>query len=226
MFRWFGRVFFRGLLVVLPVLLTVYLTIWLIVSLESMIGRGIRLVLPEGWYVPGMGMITGLVLIFLVGLLWGAAIFRKLWGWMEKLLDRLPVIKTLFGAFRDLTRYFSSEQRSQYDRVVLVDVMGNGMKLMGLVTRQSFDDLPDELGAEGKVMVYFPMSYQVGGYALLLDRDKLEPIDMGMEDAMRFLFTAGVTAEAENPIANQGQDKNKDERETSESAEPPSQSTP
>ncbi len=71
-------------------------------------------------------------------------------------------------------------------------------KLLGLVTRQSFEDTPAGMGDEHSVAVYLPMSYQIGGFTLILPRDQIEPIDMSIEDGLRFALTAGVTVQDTN----------------------------
>ena len=83
----------------------------------------------------------------------------------------------------------AEEQR----KAVMVSV-GDGLKLIGFVTRQAFRDLPDGIGEEGNtVAVYLPMSYQIGGYTVFLPRSSVKPLDMSVEQVMRFALTAGMT---------------------------------
>ena len=77
-------------------------------------------------------------------------------------------------------------------RVVLVTMPGSEMKLMGFVTRDDFRDVPDALGTEKTVAVYLPMSYQLGGFTVMIPQASVEPIDMDMEQAMRFALTGGM----------------------------------
>jgi uncharacterized membrane protein len=65
------------------------------------------------------------------------------------------------------------------------------------VTREDFSSLPGKLGASDTVGVYLPMSYQIGGYTVFLPRSAIEPIDMSVEDAMRFTLTAGMSSAQE-----------------------------
>ena len=68
------------------------------------------------------------------------------------------------------------------------------MRVMGLVTRENFSDLPQGIGDEGSVSVYLPMSYQLGGFTVFIPRAKLQLIDMPPKDAIRFTLTAGITS--------------------------------
>ena len=79
-------------------------------------------------------------------------------------------------------------------QVVTVTLHEGGPRLLGFLTRESLNDLPEGLGGEGTVAVYLPMSYQIGGYTLILPRSAVTPVEMGIEDAMRFAVTAGVKA--------------------------------
>jgi uncharacterized membrane protein len=90
--------------------------------------------------------------------------------------------------------------------VVQVQIPGMPIRMLGFVTLEDLDGVglasPD--GGEESVAVYLPMSYQIGGYTVLLPRSYLTPVDMGMEEAMRFLITAGLsrTPEPEGNGAN------------------------
>ena len=73
------------------------------------------------------------------------------------------------------------------------------MKLLGFVTREDFSDLPAGLAGEGVVAVYLPMSYQIGGYTVMLPRSAIEPVNMSMQDAMKFAVTGGMKAKVSTP---------------------------
>ena len=68
-----------------------------------------------------------------------------------------------------------------------------GMEVIGFVTQAVEEDLPEGFRGDGNILVYLPMSYMIGGYAVLMPRSAVRPVDMNMEEAMRFTLTAGVT---------------------------------
>lgn len=187
-----ARTFFSGLAVVLPIAITLALLAWLFRTAESALGGFVRFLLPEGAYLGGMGLVAGLALIFVIGALMEAILFRRVVGWFEKLLDRIPLVKTIYGAVRDLMGLFSKSGGKKFSKVVLVEVPSLGAQVLGFVTVDDHRELPFKT-ADETVAVYFPMSYQIGGYTLFLPRDRLKPIDMTMEDAMRFIVTAGMS---------------------------------
>jgi uncharacterized membrane protein len=187
-----GKLFLKGLAVVIPVVLTAAVTWWLAWGAERLLGRLLKILLPEGWYIPGLGLLVAVALIIFVGLLSHVLIFQRLFKLGESLLNRLPLVKTIYNAAKDFIGYFSPDSTAM-DKVVLVRLPGQDFELIGFVTRESFISLPFEPEAEDPVAVYMPMSYQLGGYTLFINRDCLRPIDMTFEEAMRLVLTGAVT---------------------------------
>ncbi len=188
-----SKTFFTGLVAILPVVLTLYLLYWLVVSAESALGGMIRLVLPENLYWPGMGSIAGLVVVFLVGLLMHAYVVRRVFAWGEQILYHLPLIKTVYRAIRDFFDYFSPDKKKEFEQVVAVSIGDTGMQVIGFVTQAVPEHLPEGFREEDNILVYLPLSYMIGGYAVLMPRSAVRPLDMNMDEAMRFTLTAGVT---------------------------------
>lgn len=195
MIRSISKNILTGLITILPVVLTLYLFYWLVVSSEYLLGTMLRFALPDGLYRPGMGVVAGLVVAFSTGLLMHALVMQRLFGMAERFFSRLPLIKTVYFAIRDLLDYFSPDRKKEFGQVVAVTFGDTGMQLVGFVTQSDVAQLPMELGQQDSVLVYLPMSYQIGGYAVLAPRSAVRPLNISVEDAMRFILTAGVTGE-------------------------------
>ncbi len=191
----FSKIFFTGLAAVLPVLLTVYILGWLGTTAESVLGGTIKLLLPDRWYRPGMGLVAGVALIFLVGLTLRAWVVRRFFSLGERLLNRIPLVKAIYGSIRDLMNFFGGKDQG-FSQVVLVRFGDTQIKLLGFVTREDFSDLPAGLAGDDIVAVYMPMSYQLGGYTVMLPRSAIEPVNMSMQEAMKFAVTGGMKAKA------------------------------
>lgn len=192
MFRKLSSAMLRGLVVVLPIGLTVWLLWWLGSSAESLLRQPILLLLPEQYYVPGMGIVAGLVLLLAAGTMVNALIVREVLASWEAFLDRIPVVKTIYGAFRDFARLLpAGGKRSDLKRVVLA-TLGDA-RLVGFVTRDDASELGVVRRSDDLVAVYFPMSYQIGGYTALLPRGRIVPLDMSVETAMRLVLTGGLS---------------------------------
>lgn len=188
----FPQIFLTGLVVLLPVMITVLFLSWLMRGAESVFGAPIRGVLGDA-YFPGMGMAIGVLLVFVVGLLAQLYAVRKLIQVGDDLLERIPLVKTIYGGVRDLLAMFRGGGARKFDKVVLVALPGSQMRVMGFVTREDWTGLPAALGAHDAIAVYMPMAYTIGGYTLMVPRAQVEPIAMSFEDAMRFAVTAGLS---------------------------------
>jgi uncharacterized membrane protein len=191
-----GRIFLTGVFTILPILATIYLVVWLFAALERFLGKQLLLLLPDEYYRAGMGLLAALVLIFLIGLLMRAWLFRQLIKLGESLLLKIPLIKVVFRSLKDLFGLFSDEKSSEALQVVSVQLPGTDMRLLGFLTRSDFSDMPKGVGNEDEVAVYLPMSYQVGGYTVMMPRNRVTPVPMSREEAMRFVLTAGLKTEA------------------------------
>ncbi|HWQ39612.1 MAG TPA: DUF502 domain-containing protein [Burkholderiales bacterium] len=189
-----GRIFLTGILTVLPVLATVYLMIWLFRFVDQFLGKPLLWLIPDEAYRAGMGFLLAMGVIFVVGVLMRAYFVRQIFRWAERVLLEIPLIKSIYGALRDFFGLFAGEERGRALQVVSVSLPGTDMRVLGFVTRDEFSDLPPGIGGDGEVAVYLPMSYQVGGYTVLMPKRQLRAVDMSREDAMRFVLTAGVRA--------------------------------
>jgi len=196
-----GKLFLKGLAVVIPIALTLAILWWMATGAERLMGAVLKFTLPSGWYVPGMGLVSGLALITLIGLLSHVLIFQKLFNLGDAIFHRLPLVKTIYTAIKDFIGYLNPDKESEMNKVVMVQLPGQSFQLIGFVTREQFDDLPFTPTAEDPVAVYMPMSYQIGGYTLFLPRSCLTPLDMPFEDAMRLVVTGAVTKQRDETSA-------------------------
>ena len=184
------RLFFKGLATIIPIALTVLIVLWLAGLAEGGFGRMIRFLLPENWYIRGMGLVAGVAIVLAIGLLTQVWLFRKLIDLGEGILDRMPVVKSVYRATKDFVEYFSGDD-DQFNQVVMLRHPDFKFGVLGFVTREDFSTLP--FGEEGEVAVYLPLSYQVAGYTVFVPKEWLEPIDMPFEDAVRLILTAAMS---------------------------------
>jgi uncharacterized membrane protein len=187
-----GKLFFRGLAAILPLALTGYLVWAAVVAGETLLRRLVEWVFAEldlQWtYWPGMGFVLSILLVLSVGLLMYSFVIRALYQRVTAVLSRIPVIKSVYGMIVDVVQLFGGEQRP-LQKVVLVRLDGGGEQL-GFLTREDFGDWPGF--APDRVAVYLPMSYQLGGYTLIVPRSSVREVAMSAEEALRFCVTAGV----------------------------------
>lgn len=193
MLKFISKNILTGLITILPVTLTVYLLYWLAVSAEAALGGLIQLGLPEHLYWPGMGLVAGLVVVFIVGLLMHAYVVQRVFARGEQLFYHMPLVKSVYSAIRDFFDYFSPTTKREFEQVVAVTIGNSDMQVIGFVTQAIPERLPEDFRGDDSILVYLPLSYMIGGYAVLIPRSAVRPLAMSMEEAMRFTLTAGVT---------------------------------
>ena len=186
-------IFLRGMVVVLPITLTIAVLVWFATTMESLLGELIRYVVPEEQYWPGLGIALGVALIFAAGILVNARIARRLMGYADSLMSRIPVVKSIYLSIRDVANLMSEDSKKGFRQVVAVRIQE--MRLIGFVTTEDPKGLPGKTAAEKIVGVYLPMSYGIGGYTVYLPKALVEPLDMSLEDAMRITLSGGVSTE-------------------------------
>ena len=178
----------KGLAAILPLSLTLYFIYWLTSGAES-------LLLPyvdTAFYFPGMGIVFALVFILLVGLLVNLFFIDWLVRTMNAQIERIPLVKSVFGAIRDTLTVFKINEKDSSKTVVSVEIQPD-MHLIGFVTAVQVGN--ELFNDQEKIGVYIPLSYQIGGYTLYVKRDKVTKLDISVEQAMRIALTGGVKAE-------------------------------
>jgi uncharacterized membrane protein len=192
-----GTLFLQGLIAILPIALTVYLVYWLAASAESVLGGAMRFVVGENYYVRGSGVLAGFLITLGIGVLLRIWLFRKVFSLGEALLQKIPGIKSLYGSIRDMVGFFDASKQREFDKTVMVALADDNVRLMGLVTREDFAGLPEGVGDEQTVAVYLPMSYQLGGFTVMVPKARVRPVNMKVDEAMQFLLTAAVSPKNE-----------------------------
>ena len=175
--------FIKGLLVFVPIALTVFLLGWAFSSLDAIFRSLVRV------KIPGLGLLLTVVFITAIGFVASNFLGRKLFALIEKILRRLPLVRLLYSAVKDMIEAFAGEKKS-FDKPVLASVApGSAVKIVGFVTRDSLDNL----GLSDYVAVYLPQSYNFAGNVLLFPKDAVVPLRIDSSQAMAFIVSGGVS---------------------------------
>ncbi|MGO2233434.1 DUF502 domain-containing protein [Marinomonas sp. UCMA 3892] len=178
----------KGLVAVLPIGLTVYLIYWLLATGEAIAQPLLLLLIPDVLYFPGLGLIASLAMLVLTGFLVNLYGFRYLVKLSHNIFERIPLVKSIYGAIKDMMMVFNLAEKKEMKSVVSIE--WNGAQVIGFITgEQTGQQL---FGEQDLVGVYVPLSYQIGGMTLYISRDRLTELDIGVEEAMRLALTAGV----------------------------------
>src|SRR3954470_2990380 len=156
------RYFVRGCLVSVPLAITgwiIYITF-----------RFIDQLLPIG--IPGVGFVLTLLLVTLIGLFTSNVVGKSVFGFTDRLLSGMPLVKLLYNSIKDLIRAFVGDHKS-FDRPAAVALTPNGARILGFVTRDGLH----MLGMPDFVAVYFPQSYNFAGQLVVVPREQVELLD-------------------------------------------------
>ena len=176
--RTLTRSFAQGLLVLAPVAITVWI-VW--VSVTTL----------DRWLdtrIPGLGILIAAAGITLIGYLTGNVVGNKLLSWLEAGLQRVPLVRILYNSLRDLFGAFVGQKR-KFDKPVAVEMNQHGLKVLGFLTSERFDDpqLADH------VSVYLPESYNFAGNLIVVPKERVHPLDADGAEFMAFIMSGGVT---------------------------------
>jgi len=169
--------FLQGLLYTLPIAATIYVVVESIIFIDGII--------PVK--VPGLGIIILIITVSFIGFLGSTIIVKQIFG-LEKLLDRIPLIKIIYTSVKDLLSAFVGKKK-RFTQPVLVKMEGN-VERLGFITQEDLTDLgiPTE-----KIGVYIPFSYAVTGNLIIVPKENVTPIDANSADIMKFIISGGVT---------------------------------
>lgn len=194
LYKTVSKIMLRGLSIVLPIAVAIYVIVWLIRGAEGALKGLLTLVLPEGFYVPGMGLVAVLAIVFCVGLLMYPWITRKLIGGIDGLLRRIPLFGSVYSPVKDLMDLFGGDMEQSLGRPVMIRVPNTEMETLGFITREGDAGLPDGMVPEDHLVVYVQWSSQIGGYCFIVPRDSVRPLEITVEEGMRWSLTAGLSA--------------------------------
>jgi uncharacterized membrane protein len=170
--------FLRGLVLTIPLAVTIAVCWMVLTTIDGWLG------LP----IPGAGLVITLAGITLVGFLGGTFFAGQIEGWFDRFLDRLPFVRLLYSATKDLMNAFVGEQR-RFQTPVLVALNDAGdVRTLGFVTQKSLA----QLGMPGDVAVYCPHSYNFSGQLVVVPTSRVHPIDAVSSDVVAFVVSGGV----------------------------------
>lgn len=189
-----SSIFIKGLTVILPIWAAIYIVQWLIKDSEVAVRNVLIRVIPEQWYLPGMGLVTLAVFIFLVGLLMYPWLTRRVMEKVDSFLRQVPLFSSIYSPIKDLMDLAGGDMKEELAQVVMIKVPNTEMETLGFITRDSCEGLPEGFSKEDSVVVYVQWSSQVGGYCFIVPRSSVRKVDMSIEEGMRWALTAGLSA--------------------------------
>lgn len=181
--------FMSGIIILAPPAITAFIVIWVLDLTEGTIGREIEKFLQIKF--PGIGLISILFFVWIVGLIFGHAFGQKIIHLCEFILSKIPVVKFIYSSVKQFSKAIF-ESNSAFKRVVIIPY--HQSKALGFLMSNVPDAVREELGDE-YVCVFVPWSLNMtSGTNLFVKRSDVIFIDMEPEDALQFMLTAGTVA--------------------------------
>ena len=190
--------FLTGLVVVLPV----GLTIWLIWTVTGWIDGWVLPLVPHqfrpeqyiGIDLRGVGVIFFLVFTVIIGWIAKGLIGRSLIGWAEGLVDRMPVIRSVYNGLKQIAETVFAQTETSFERACLIEYPKRGTWMIGFISTQAKGELAQKLPlAERYLSVFVPTTPNpTSGFLLYVPESEIMPLDMSIEDAAKLVISAGL----------------------------------
>lgn len=191
------RMFLLGLSILLPVVLSVQLIIWFVSTMEAWLKSFWVLLLSESSYIPGLALLSFVLISTAIGALSRHRSFLQILKMPGVALERTPVVRYIYSTIKDFLDLMGGKTFSNQSVVwvTLPQVQG---RLLGIVTKQGSDkgSRLAEIIEEDEVAVYLPMSYQAGGYMLVVPAAQIEKTDLSPGEALHLIMSAGLGQKA------------------------------
>lgn len=192
LFKILVNYFVKGILVVVPIGLAIYFVVWAVKALDATLNLSnffwLNPQTGQPLYIPGLGILTVLILIMLAGVFVTSFITQPIYNWLERWLKRFPVFNFIYGSIKDFTEAFVGDEK-KFNEPVLVDMDEQGLKKIGFLTQKDLK----KIGLPGEVAVYFPFSYSFAGQLVIVPASRVKLLKMSASDAMKLVVSGGAS---------------------------------
>ncbi len=201
-FRRLLNYFLRGLLILVPITLTIYIIVEALAWVDSLI--------PV--QVPGLGLVIVGSIIIIFGYLASTLIARPVFDMIEEILLQVPLISLIYSSIKDLLSAFVGDKKKFTQAVLVTMDEVNGIQKLGFITQKDLS----MLGVPGKVAVYLPHSYNFSGNFYIVPQERVTLIDLPGADVMKFIVSGGVSGYTELEEASLNRKNQVSQREFSD----------
>ena len=192
--------FLTGLLVILPIFITVYVILSLIRAMDAILKYIPAKYLPETYlqiHIPGLGLILVVILVFVVGLLTRNFIGRKIVHLGENIVDRIPLVRILYTGVKQLLEPLFLQKTNGFKRVALIEYPRRGVHVIGFVTGESKGEVQNKT-SKNMMNVFVPTTPNpTSGFYILIPEDEVVSLNMSVEDAFKLIISGGIVSPPE-----------------------------
>ena len=174
-----SQYFLQGLLFLIPLFVTVYVIYWIFVRIDGLLN------LP----VPGLGFIVTVAFITFIGFVASNFLTQKLVYFVDRIFARLPLVKMIYTAIKDLVNAFVGDKKSFNRPVQVVIARESNLRVLGFATRESLEPL----GIQDSIAVYLPQAYNFAGNLIIVGRDQVTPLAADPGSVMKLIVSGGIS---------------------------------
>ncbi len=187
------RPFLKGLSIVLPILISLYLVAWVIITAEKIVKGLLTIFIPEDLYLPGLGLVIFIILVYFIGLLMYPWFTRKIVGSVQNILKKIPVVKSVYSMITDLYNVVGGDFARELGSPVMIDIPNTDMKALGFVTRRERGDLSPDIMPDDHVAVYVQWGYNVGGLTFVIPKNQVTETNLTTEQGLKMALTSFIS---------------------------------
>lgn len=193
--------FLAGILVLLPISLTIYALLLFLNFMDKFLAY-----LPPKYnpgtylpfHLPGMGFVLVIIIVFLTGLFTRNYVGKKIIGWGEQIFEKIPFLRVLYTALKQLLEAIFLKKEAHFRRVVLIEYPRKGIYSLGFVTGTGSGEVQKKT-AQKVINVFVPTTPNpTSGFYLLIPEEELIFLDMSVEDAFKLIISGGIVAPKED----------------------------
>lgn len=193
--------FINGLLVILPLSITFYV-LWLIYkTILRFTGEGsefgglitdfLRLTIGREW-LPGIGAILTLLLVFIVGLITRIYVGRKVYSLMDRIIGSTPVVNKMYVTLKQITTAVFSSESNTFRDVVMFEFPRRGSYVVGFVTNEELGEIEEIIGEDVVATFVFTTPNPLSGKTLFIPKEDLSYLDLTVEEGLRLVLSMGI----------------------------------
>lgn len=200
--------FLTGLLVILPIFITVYVIWNLIKAMDVFLKYIPAKYLPETYidiYIPGLGLILVIILILAVGLLTRNIVGSKVVQFWEDMVDRIPLARIIYAGVKQFLEAFFLQKSDAFKKVALLEYPRKGIYVLGFITGESKGEAQEKINKK-MTNVFVPTTPNpTSGFYILIPEDELTILNMSVEEAFKLLISGGIVSP--NEVKKMGKKK-------------------
>ncbi|MGB7583171.1 MAG: DUF502 domain-containing protein [Sedimentisphaerales bacterium] len=216
----FRGYFLRGLGVLLPTVLTIWLILWgfnfindkISVHIKHLIIFGIKLAGGSeatlanfwiSWFLSIAGFLIALGIVYIVGIMFASVLGRGIWQYIERLMANIPLLKQIYPYIKQMTDFFFKQEETKkiFSRVVAVEYPRKGIWSVGYVTGSGIKKIVEGQNKEFVTVLIPTAPTPFGGFLIIVPKEEVVDLDMSIEEALRFILSAGVIVPGEQNAA-------------------------